>query len=119
MSENSPINKPGVYTGPDKATAFALQFKQEVQERSKDKRNIRRTNVIPVQENQRDRLESALDNLNDIISPQMKAANLNSTKAAMLDRLYKKINPFFHKHTECFQQVNNVAEANDCTDQLI
>ena len=51
MSENSPINKPGVYAGPDKATAFALQFKQEVQERSKDKRNLRRTNVIPVQEN--------------------------------------------------------------------
>jgi hypothetical protein len=102
MSDLGPQAKDGVNVGKDQTTQFSLDFKNTVQDRSKDFRNTMKTNIIPVQEVHRDKIESAIDNINDIIAPQIKSANLKSTKAAMLDRLYKKINIYFHKHTECF-----------------
>ena len=109
----------GVYEGNDPAVTWMYNTQGEKEKLMRDAFNLRRPTFIPVQNDQKNRIESLMKNVNDIFEPVLKQGSSEQVYTEIQNKIYTKFNHWFKDHKECSYQSRNVRDVRYCSDVLI
>lgn len=84
----------------------------------KDAKVYGKFRVLPVPAERRERLEQALNRVEEVVRPTILSANRRHTVAEVQDKLYRHILPMTLKFKECMMKSRNIGDVNFCSDRL-
>ena len=114
-----PQAKEGVRSHFNQQEEFLFKNRERYDAVAKTGRSYRSLNWIPIQDAKKQRINAAINTINDILAPQIASMTLDSTKAQISERMRKKVNHHVQDLNVCWKYVRNVSNANDCSDELI
>mmetsp|Transcript_74819 Transcript_74819/g.86868 ORF Transcript_74819/g.86868 Transcript_74819/m.86868 type:complete len:129 (+) Transcript_74819:24-410(+) len=74
---------------------------------------------VPVQDDKKEEIQKAIENINDIARPTLKSLRYKSNKQELQERVWRKLDGYTMEFNVCVTQSKNIRDTNYCADKYI